>query len=183
MFIPVSWSGTQEVLAVVRLIRRLVVGFILVNLFFALGTAAAAAITRRRLESEPPPEPADNDLDVNAIFDGTEFRSEARALRAVRAMAWFGGLELDLRGATVDPRGAQLRLGSLYGGLDVVIPDDWQVTVRKVGIFGGVDGPDEPARSSAEPGPAVEISAVAVFGGLSVRREPGTAALAPAASA
>jgi hypothetical protein len=160
----------REVLAVVRLIRRLLVGFFLANLFFALGTAAAAAITRRRLEDDAPPEPGDNDLEVRAIFGGAEFSSQAPALRTVRAIAWFGGLELDLRGATVDPQGARLRLGSLYGGLDVVLPDDWQVTLRRIGVFGAVEGPVEPVAAAPASGPIVEISAVAVFGGVSIRR-------------
>jgi hypothetical protein len=155
---------------VFTLIRRLVVGFFLANFFFALSMALTAAVTRRRLESEPPPEPGDNDLEVSAIFDGVEFHSEALALRSVRGMAWFGGLQLDLREARPDPMGAQLRLGSLYGGLDVVIPDEWPVVVRKIGIFGGVEEPGEPVLTDAGTVPEVEISAMALFGGLSIRR-------------
>ncbi len=153
-----------------RFVRRLVVGFFLANLAFALSMAATALVTRRRLETEPPAEPGDNDLSVNAIFDGVEFRSQARALRAVRARAWFGGLELDLRDAEPDPMGAQLRLGALYGGLDVVIPDGWPVVVRKVAIFGGVDGPGEPLLTETGTVAEVEISAIALFGGVSIRR-------------
>lgn len=153
-----------------RFIRRLVVGFFLANLFFALSMAITAAVTRKRLESEPPAEPGDNDLSANAIFDGVEFRSRALALRSVRATAWFGGLELDLRDAAPDPMGAQLSLTALYGGLDVVIPDEWPVSVRPIAIFGGVEGPGDPVLAETGTVAEVEIRAIAVFGGVSIRR-------------
>ena len=53
-------------------------------------------------------EPADDELDLVAIYEPRNFASTAPALRRASYTAWYGGGTLDLRGATLDPAGALL---------------------------------------------------------------------------
>lgn len=73
------------------------------------------------------------------IGGGKEFRSRAAALRSASALAIIGGVELDLREATLDRGGATLDVTAFLGGVEVTLPPGWVVDVETHGILGGVD--------------------------------------------
>ena len=53
---------------------------------------------------------------------------------------WFGGGTLDLRNAKLDPAGATIKTSTLFGGGNLIVPDDWRVETALVGIGGAGDG-------------------------------------------
>ncbi len=126
----------------------------------------AAAILRSRYEYSGED---DDDLRVAAIFEGSQVRATSRALRRGEALAWYGALDLDLRGASLDPAGARLRVVALFAGARVIVPAGWEVRVRPVAAFGGVDARVEPP---LVPGPHLTIEAVAVFAGVRITDRP-----------
>ena len=85
-----------------RLLRLVVVAF--------LGIMAASAVLafQRKQNAPPPPDPAADEVDLVAIFDELDFRSESTAFRGGRVETWFAGGTVDLRGATLHPDGAVL---------------------------------------------------------------------------
>jgi hypothetical protein len=123
----------------------------------------AAAIAKRRLE--PVGDETADEVSLVTIFDGATFLGRAPSFRGGSVLCWYGGLDVDLRSATLDPAGAELRVVSLFGGTRVIVPDGWRVRVRPVGIFGAAT--DETAGQDA-PGPAIHIQAIAVFGAIQV---------------
>ena len=64
--------------------------------------------------------------------------SRATSFRGGSLLCWFGGGTVDLRGATLDPAGARLTIRAIFGGGLLVVPDDWQVDLKVIGIMGGV---------------------------------------------
>ncbi len=122
----------------------------------------AAAIARSRLPAEV--DEASDELEAAAIFDGRRVHCTAPALRRGTAIAWYGGLDVDLREAALDPAGARLRVIALFGGARIVVPQGWRVEVNRVALFGGVD--DETAGSGS--GPSLVVDAVAAFGGVTI---------------
>ena len=130
-----------------------------------LAAVVARARLRDRIEAEFD-ETAD-EFDLVAIFDGVDARSRARSFRRGRVLTWYGGGDLDLREAALDPSGARLRMISIFGGMRVVVPVSWRVDVRSIGIFGGIGkGLDESAADPASP--LLVIDAVSVFGGAAI---------------
>lgn len=126
----------------------------------------AAAIVRSRFEDSAED---DDDLRVASIFDGRRIRAASPALRHGEALAWYSSLDLDLRGASLDRGGARLRVVALFAGARVIVPAGWDVRVRPVGVFGGVDARLDPPLVA---GPQLIIDAIAVFAGIQVTDRP-----------
>jgi len=81
----------------------------------------------------------------------------------------FGGVMLDLRGAQVADGGASINATAAFGGVEILVPRGWRVSVRSTPILGGVDDKTEhPAASDA---PLLEIDAVAFCGGVDIKHE------------
>ena len=56
-------------------------------------------------------------------------------------LAWFGGIEVDLRGAELAADGARLSVHTLFGGIEITTPPGWRIESNMKALFGGVDAP------------------------------------------
>jgi Cell wall-active antibiotics response 4TMS YvqF len=133
----------------------------------------AALMTKRRLveDGRGAFSAEANDLDTALIFEGGEYASTAPSFTGGELLTWYGGGRLDLRGATIAPGGADLRIRAIFGGVQLVVPNTWRVEVDVTPILGGIaNGTTAPADPDA---PVLRISALAVFGGVAVSNEPG----------
>jgi hypothetical protein len=146
------------------LLRTLVV----FSLVAGIGSAIAAHVAKGRMTSRG--EPADDELDLVAIYEARDLTSTAPALRRASVTAWYGGGTLDLRGATLDPAGASLTVRALFGGFRLVVPATWRVELDTVGVFGGIGDARNRELIDAY-GPIVRISGFAVFGGVGIVSE------------
>ena len=106
-----------------------------------------------------------DDLQLAAVFGGKKFESEATGLRSASVIAVMGGVELDLRGATLHPDGATLALRAMMGGAQITVPADWAIDVEVGGIAGGVDVDVPEAGDLPEDAPKLHVHAVACMGG------------------
>ena len=134
---------------------------------FMLGAAAYAAVKGR---SAAAPEPDADEIDLVTTFGELEYESTASAFRGGRVTTWFAGGTLSLRCAQLDPAGATLRLQTVFGGGELVVPDDWRVETKILPIFGGVaDG--RPDGNPPAGGPTLRLEGVALFGGWGISSE------------
>lgn len=152
---------------VVKLLFKALLGFTILTVIASIGSAVAAALLGPTLRDDA--EPEDDEIHVATVFDSRDFRSAATGLRGGRLVSWFGGLDVDLRGATLDPAGADLEVWSVFGGARVRVPQDWQVQLHGISAFGGagVQGAE-----GASGDPLLRISHRSIFGGLGVIAEP-----------
>lgn len=152
-------ASREEYAARVRLIRKLLT----LLLVFSAGIAAAAALVKRVVPSRGDEE--SDEVALLAVFDGIELKSRATAFRGGSMLAWFGGIAVDLREATLAPD-AHLSVHALWGGIAVRIPEGWRVESNVKAIMGGIDtravGADDPDA------PTLTIDGLAVFGGVAV---------------
>jgi len=131
----------------------------------------AAVVARSRLAGTEETDETSDEINLVAIFEGVDVANSAAAFRGGSVLAWYGGGDLDLRDATLDPAGARLRARSIFGGLRILVPASWPVEVHSVGLFGGVGNGTDPA--TADPAsPTLTIDALSVFGGLAITNEP-----------
>ena len=150
----------------IRSILGLTVGFVIISSILA---AVVAAIAKQRMISSGTE--MDDEFDLVTIFDGVDFASTAPAFRRGTVLTWYGGGQIDLRGATLDPAGAELDVRALFGGVQVIVPEMWHVEQRMVAFLGGVSDSRDKIEAQ-ETGPVLRLTGWAAFGGIDVTSEP-----------
>jgi hypothetical protein len=133
---------------------------------FVIGAVVYAKLMARDATT---PELDADEIDLVVTFGPLDFRSEASAFRGGSVTTWFGGGTLDLRGATLDPAGATLRTNALFGGGNLIVPDDWRVEPHLVGIGGA--GDSRPDGNPPEGAPTLRLEGTAIFGGWGITSE------------
>jgi hypothetical protein len=134
------------------------------------GVIGAIAVKRRTVVRD---DPGADEVVLVAVFGPLEFASTARHFRRGTVETWFGGGIVDLRGAILDPAGADLTLHAVFGGGQIIVPDSWRVTTTMRGLGGVGDG--RPTDDEAPDGPELRVDASVLFGGYAISTsEPGS---------
>jgi hypothetical protein len=147
-----------------RVIGR-IFSFVLLAWIVTVVAAVVGAMQAKQRQG-PPPAPDADDLNLTVAFGPLEHKSEARAFRGGFVECWFGGGSLDLRDATLDPSGAVLTTRTFFGGGELIVPDDWRVETRVVGIGGAGDA--RPAMDRPADAPTLRLEGIAMFGGWGI---------------
>ena len=83
-------------------------------------------------------------------------------------MALFGGGDIDLRQAGFTAEGCNLHLTAIFGGIDVIVPDDIQVITSGIPIFGAIE--DKSTHSETKPiRSTVKCHCTVIFGGIEIK--------------
>lgn len=147
------------------LAMRLLRGLVVFNLLCAVVTVVIALYVKF---THPSVGDAESDeVDLVTIFDGIELKSRATAFRGGSWITMFGGGEIDLREATLDPSGATLRVTAAMGGGDVQVPDNWNVELTSRALMGGVRI-DRRSATDDPYAPTLRIEARAIMGGFGI---------------
>jgi len=144
---------------------RLFLAFFALVLGLSLASALAALVMRPRLSGET--DPGDDEVDLSTVYGSLVFRSEATAFRGGRAICWYSGMDVDLRGAALDPAGAELVVWTLYGGTRIRVPEAWRVDSHGIAVFGGAGSTATPPDGSFD-GPVLRVRHRTLFGGFGV---------------
>jgi len=145
----------------VRVLLRLAV---LVTFAIAAATVIGQRLARRRTWGE---DDAD-DVSMATCFGGIDRSLSGEAVRHVSASAWLGGINLDLRDATLAPEGADVELDAVMGGIKLTVPPEWNVEVEKDVSAGGIDAHVTPADELPAGAPVLHVVARARMGGVLV---------------
>ncbi|MGN1311758.1 MAG: LiaF transmembrane domain-containing protein [Bacilli bacterium] len=92
-------------------------------------------------------------------FDDEDFKGTS--LTAV-----FGGIALDLRKAKIN-EDVVINTTSVFGGIDIYVPDNIKIKVKSTSIFGGVD--NKKIKNDSEKEHIVYINASCIFGGVDIK--------------
>lgn len=148
-----------------RAVKRIVIGWLA---FLGLATAAAFAV--RTFVPEYGDESTET-FSVVASMSGRHFFSESRSLRSGTVVALMGGAEIDLRNSEV-VEVATIKVWSVMGGVDIVVPERWRVEARPRVIMGGIDNRTAPDDGSPD-APLLIVDAVIAMGGVGLHTEEG----------
>lgn len=113
----------------------------------------------------------ENVVHSTAIFGGPKLICTAQQFRGAWLTAIFGGITLDLRDARPAPEGASINATAAFGGIDILVPKGWRISVRTTPIFGGLDDKTDHSEAPAADAPTLHVDAVAVFGGVDIKHE------------
>jgi hypothetical protein len=105
------------------------------------------------------------------VFNGSKEKWTYGKLRNLVIEAVFSGVELDLSQAELadDVKVAvHIKVTSVFSGVILYVPDDWNIMVQKNGVFGGfVD--NRPRNIEVDKSKMVILELEAVFGGGEIR--------------
>lgn len=114
---------------------------------------------------------SDETVSSFVAFGGTELASRSTAFRGGWVAAAFGGATLDLRDATLAVGGATIDATAAFGGIDVLVPKGWRISISGLPIFGGYDDKTKNEGPLPPDAPELTVNAVAMFGGIEVKHE------------
>jgi hypothetical protein len=128
--------------------------------------AVAVQSARPAAQGSPAPSRAEPET-LLAVFGGAERKGRFRAGRSLKAVAVFGGVEIDLTEATFDAPELVIHCTAVFGGVEIRVPDHVTLRGGGAGIFGGFEVRHQ---ESTEPhGPVVTVKGAAVFGGVEAK--------------
>ncbi|GGV43576.1 hypothetical protein GCM10010495_71460 [Kitasatospora herbaricolor] len=106
-----------------------------------------------------------------AVFGGASRKGRWRVGSHLRAVAVFGGIEIDLTDAVFESPEVVIEVAAVFGGVEIKVPENVSLHGGGVGIFGGFDVKEQTA---ADPyAPVVRVKGAAVFGGCEAKPRKG----------
>lgn len=110
---------------------------------------------------------SDDRISKQVTFSGLEFKIESQSWKGGELGVTAGGVEIDLRYARLDPQGALLDVRIVMGGVDIRVPDTWQVQNDVIPLLGGADDATRSTQGSTG-APLLRVVGSVTLGGLSI---------------
>jgi hypothetical protein len=105
------------------------------------------------------------------VMSGSNRRGHWVVPARFSVFAFWGGVQLDLRGATLTARETVIRADAVMAGIEIIVPEDVAVQVEGIGFMGAFD--ETPAAAPPPPGaPVIRITGFAFWAGVAVKRTP-----------
>jgi hypothetical protein len=130
-------------------------------------TAAPGQVT---VGEGTPGVPFEEDAAIHAfaMMSGVARKNHSVGFQGGTAVAIMGGVELDLRGATLAGGRAAIDVFALWGGVELTVPPGWAVECRVWPLMGGVEDTSQPPAPEDATGELV-LTGTVIMGGLSVK--------------
>ncbi len=107
-----------------------------------------------------------NQNEYCATFSGQDVKFDGEQFTGADLTAVFGGVKCDLRKAIIESD-TVINTSSIFGGIDIYVPENVKVKVKSSSIFGGVS--DEKRHCENAEAHTVYINATCLFGGVEVK--------------
>ena len=114
-------------------------------------------------------------VDAASILGGIADCSVSQDFRGGRPTAFLGGVSVDLRQAQIIEKPARIHVNTILGGVEISVPQHWNVKKDIRPIAGGVDDRRHPVRHPADDdgppdnAPDLVVTGSVLLGGLLIR--------------
>ena len=102
---------------------------------------------------------------LTAIFSGSDRAYKDETFQGSNVIAVFGGAKLNLKKAKFD-KDTVIKAFALFGGIDIIVPDDVKVKLKSGFIFGGFS--DDRKNVTDKGKYTIYIDAAGGFGGVTI---------------
>lgn len=145
-----------------EIITKLIIPFILV----AIGVSIVFSEKIKSGLTEKVNSVRKNDCEnIVATFASQSVNKANEDFKGANLDAVFGGIDLDLRGASLDTE-TVIKSSVIFGGIDIMLPQDVNVKIKSTPIFGGVSNK---IINSNENEKVIYIDALCLFGGIEIK--------------
>jgi predicted membrane protein len=104
-------------------------------------------------------------VDAVAVMSGNKTKNVSQDFRGGEITAVMGGIELDLRQASIQAD-ATIHVFAMWGGIVIRVPGDWSVVTNGVPLLGGFEDKSVPPASPAK---RLVIEGYAIMGGVEIK--------------
>jgi predicted membrane protein len=112
----------------------------------------------------------DDVIDEVAVFGGTEKTIMSQNFRGGKILAIFGGSTFNLTRAKLAPGKNYIEVLAVFGGMKLIVPDDWNIKISALSIFGGfTDKHRIQPNNGTMPESELVIRGTVLFGGGEIR--------------
>lgn len=101
-----------------------------------------------------------------AVFGSQDLKFEDEKVENLDLKSLLGGIKLDLRDAKIE-KDIVINTLSVFGGIDIYVPDDVKVKVSSTPFFGGVEV--KRGKQSSKKEITIYLNSVCIFGGVDVK--------------
>ncbi|MBS3793176.1 MAG: DUF5668 domain-containing protein [Candidatus Bipolaricaulota bacterium] len=109
-------------------------------------------------------------LNLVALFSGNSSKVVSQSFKGGSSVSIFGGSEVNLRNAKITGGGAKFDVFAMFGGAEITVPEDWEIVIKGLPIFGGMDDKTSaPQREDEVDPPTLVMNYLALFGGVEVK--------------
>lgn len=121
------------------------------------GNKANEIVKKMKLEGK--------DLKSNcAVFSGSDIKYDGEVFEGAELTAVFGSINCDLRNAII-VKDCALQVSAIFGGIDILVPDNVNVKVSSNCIFGGISNRTAVHKEA----PTIYVSGTCMFGGVEIK--------------
>lgn len=106
-------------------------------------------------------------LDYFTILSGIKNANYSKNFKGGKLTALLAGIELDLRDAQIANDTAIISATAILGGVEIIVPPDWNVEVKARPVLGGVENKTKYNRD--ENAPTLKIDGLAILGGIEIK--------------
>ena len=100
-----------------------------------------------------------------ATFSGQKLNFSGEEFKGASLNAIFGGIDIDLRNVNIT-QDQVVNATSVFGGIDILVPNNVNVKVKSNSLFGGVDNK---VKTYNENLPTIYVKGFCLFGGVEVK--------------
>lgn len=137
-------------------------------IFVAIGVIMLTVKNRHKKFGES--ENSEHEIDMLTLFGGGNRKITSGQFLGGKVTSIFGGSEIDLVGAKLKEEQCIIDAFTMFGGVEVSVPRNWEVQVDVVSIFGGFNDKRGPVEFNTEVGKKILIiKGFAIFGGGEVK--------------
>lgn len=101
-----------------------------------------------------------------ATFSGQDINFNGEEFKGVTVSAVFGGIKCDLSGAVISSD-VVINASAVFGGVDIIVPKEYNVKIDSNSIFGGVS--DKRKVLYNPDAPTVYVNGSGIFGGVDIK--------------
>ena len=103
--------------------------------------------------------------DATSLLGGNVVKNESKNYKGGNVSAIMGGVELDLRNATIKDE-ATLNVFAFWGGITLKVPEGWAIKSKITPVAGGIDIKTKPVEKDA---PILYLTGDVIMGGVEIK--------------
>lgn len=101
-----------------------------------------------------------------AIFSGNDVVFNGEEFNGAELTAIFGGVKCDLRGAVIE-NDCVINVCSIFGGIDVIVPEGIKVKIHTTSVFGGTSDKRRIRNDNCDK--TIYVNGICMFGGVDIK--------------